>query len=403
MEPDDGFGDDEPASPLLPPDDRLWRHPSEMTAGRRRPSGGSRSAGPRAWPIGLLSGLVGSLLTAGIMVASGGFDDEPARSAPAAVERVVVPEAATVAAPPAASSVVDIAERARPAIVQIRVGGGRGRGSGSGVVFRSDGHVFTNHHVVEGARRLTVVMASGVEEAARLVGSDPETDIAVLKVNRNDLPIATLGSASGLRIGQMAVAIGSPLGLAGGPSVSVGVVSALGRQLEGSAGLPLLDMIQTDAPIAPGSSGGALVDESGAVIGITTAIAVSAVGAEGLGFATPIDIARHVGAQLITTGKVRHPWLGIEGVDLEPAAAKAMGVTGGAVVREIVPGSPAARAGIAKGDVVMAVDRAAVRSMGGLKVLLRSHQPGDRVSLSVRRDQGERTVEVELAERPDRP
>jgi serine protease DegQ len=178
-------------------------------------------------------------------------------------------------------------------------------------------------------------------------------------------------------------------------------VSALGRQLEGNTGLPLLDMIQTDAPIAPGSSGGALVDESGAVIGITTAIAVSAVGAEGLGFATPIDIARHVGAQLISTGTVRHPWLGIEGVDLEPAAAKAMGVAGGAVVREVLPDSPAARAGITKGDVVTAVDRAGVRSMGGLKVLLRSHQPGDRVSMSVRSNDRERTVDVELAERPE--
>lgn len=402
MEPDDGFGDDRPASPLLPPDDRLWRHPSEVAAHGDPLVPSRRSADTRVWQVGVLSGLVSALLTAGLVVVSGGLRDDEA-TAPG-VERVAAPvQASGLVAPASSNAIVDIAERTRPAIVQIRVGGGQGPGSGSGVVFRSDGHVLTNHHVVEGARRITVVMADGGEEPGRLVGSDPETDIAVVKLDRAGVSSAALGSATTLKVGQMAVAIGSPLGLAGGPSVSVGVVSALGRQLDGDDGRPLLDMIQTDAPIAPGSSGGALVDDAGAVIGITTAIAVSGVGAEGMGFATPIDIARQVGAQLISKGKVSHPWLGIEGVDLDPGAARAMGVDGGAVVRDVKGDSPAAHVGIAAGDVITAVDGSPARSMGGLKVLLRSHQPGDDVTLAVRSDNRARTVRVRLEERPGRP
>src|SRR5205085_6266330 len=147
------------------------------------------------------------------------------------------------------------------------------------------------------------------ELTAKVVGSDPENDVAVLKVDGGPFPVATVGTAADLHVGQPAIAIGSPLGLAGGPSVTVGVVSALHRRIEARSGPPLLDMIQTDAPISPGSSGGALLDADGAVIGITTAVAVSEVGAEGLGFATPIDLARSAAEQLIATGKVVHVWL----------------------------------------------------------------------------------------------
>jgi S1-C subfamily serine protease len=193
-------------------------------------------------------------------------------------------------------------------------------------------------------------------------------------------------------VGNQALAIGSPLGLAGGPSLSVGVVSALGRQVESQEGPPLLDMIQTDAPIAPGSSGGALCDADGAVIGITTAIAVSDVGAEGLGFATPIDIARDVAEQLITTGKVVHVWLGIEGED---------GVNNaGALVRKVRDDSPAAKAGIKARDIITTVEGHRVTSMAGLVVALRSRKPGQVVKIALSRDGKNVTVDATLVDRP---
>ncbi|MDP9402799.1 MAG: S1C family serine protease [Actinomycetota bacterium] len=408
MELDDGLGDDRPPPPLLPLDDRIWRHPSEIAPppGTRR-TVPDRVAGAGLWQVGLLAGSISALLTVGLVVVGGGFRVRTVTPGAApAVERVVAPAAATPVTAPGspANAIVDIAEHMRPAIVQIRVSGGEGPGSGSGVVFRSDGHVLTNHHVVDGARRITVVMANGEEESARLVGSDPDTDVAVVKVDKTDLASAPLGSAASLRVGQLAVAIGSPLGLSGGPSVSVGVISAVGREIDaGGEGPPLLDMIQTDAPIAPGSSGGALVDGAGAVIGVTTAIAVSEVGAEGLGFATPIDIARDVAEQIIASGRAVHVWLGVEGEDVDPGTAKEIGVAGGALIRDVRPDSPAGRAGIAARDVIIAVDGVPVRSMGALKVQLRSHRPGDEVTLALHRGNEARSLKVKLAERPPRP
>ena len=408
MEIDDGLGDDRPPPPLLPPEDRIWRHPSEVAAASvPRRSSPNRAVATGLWQVGLLAGSISAILTVGLVLVGGGFRVRTvSRASPAAVERVVAPASATPVTAPGSPSnaIVDIAEHMRPAIVQLRVNGGEGPGSGSGVVFRSDGHVLTNHHVVDGARRITVIMADGEEVVARLIGSDADTDIAVVKVDRTDIASAPLGSAASLRVGQLAVAIGSPLGLAGGPSVSVGVVSALGREIDGGdENPPLLDMIQTDAPIAPGSSGGALVDGTGAVVGVTTAIAVSAVGAEGLGFATPIDIARDVAEQIIAGGRAVHVWLGVEGEDVDATLAREMGVAGGAMIRNVTPDSPAAKAGITRRDVIVSVNGMPIRSMGALKVQLRTHRPGDEVTLAYHRDKKPRSLKVKLAERPTRP
>jgi S1-C subfamily serine protease len=302
-----------------------------------------------------------------------------------------------------ASSVVAIAQRVRPSIVQIKVDGSSGQASGSGVIFRSDGHILTNNHVTAGASTIKVVMANGREVKAQLTGSDDETDVAVIKVDEKSLPTATLGSASLLKVGQSAIAIGSPLGLAGGPSVTVGVVSALGREVRSSSAGSLLDMIQTDAPIAPGSSGGALLDGSGNVIGITTAIAVSDVGAEGLGFATPIDIARDVADQIITNGHAVHVWLGVEGEDLDTLTAQQLRLSGGALIRKVRAGSPAAKAGLADRDVVTAIDHREVISMAAIVVALRGHRPGDVVTIDVIRSSTRRTMKVHLTERPKTP
>jgi S1-C subfamily serine protease len=240
----------------------------------------------------------------------------------------------------------------------------------------------------------------------RVVGTDTDSDTAVVKVDGGPYPVATLGTTADLKVGQQAIAIGSPLGLSGGPSVTVGVVSALHRTVRtrNSAQTPngqtLIDMVQTDAPIAPGSSGGALLDAYGRVIGITSAVAVTDTGAEGFGFATPIDLARSVADQLITTGKVVTVWLGVEGSDLDGATATDLDVDGGAMVERVKDDSPAERAGLAARDVIVGVDGKSVNSMGMLAVTVRGHRPGDVVTLDVVREKQHHAMKVTVAERP---
>ena len=390
MELGDGLGDDEPGAGWIPPDDRLWRHPSEVVAAAPRPR---RRFEPRVWSVAVLAGLIASIGTAAIIVAAGGFKQT--------IVRTNTEQAALLPASSdgATTQVEQIAEHIRPSIVQVQVTTDSGKASGSGVMFRNDGHILTNEHVIDGAKSINIVMADGHEATAKVVGGDEDTDIAVVKIDKANTLAAPLGTATHLKVGQTAVAIGEPLGLSGGPTVTVGVVSAIGRQIDGKAH-SLLDMIQTDAPIAPGSSGGALVDGAGAVIGITTAIAVSDVGAEGLGFATPIDIARDVAEQLINTGHVVHVWLGIDGEDLDHTKAEAMGVGGGAVVKDVKAGSPAATAGITPSDVIVSLDGQPVTSMAGLVIALRTRKPGQDVSLSVRHDGKPRVIKATLIERP---
>lgn len=387
---DEGLGDpdediDGPSSsPWVSPDDRLWRHPSEVGFLRT-----AREAKPTPWSLGLLSGTIGALLVFGLMAVAGLFRP------PTVLEERAVPMPA-----PSETNDADIptlAARARPAIVKVEVRTASGGSSASGVIFRSDGHVLTNAHVVEGASELTVQTADGERVPGRVVGGDPDTDLAVVKIDGMNLPVVTLGRSTGLRVGETAIAIGSPLGLDGGPSVSVGVISALSRSVRGEDGKPLLDMIQTDASIAPGSSGGALLDLTGAVVGITTAIAIdSRVGGESLGFATPVEVARDVAHQLIATGHVVHAWLGIEGDDVVDS-----GDSGdGALVRQVLPGSPAEKAGILAGDVITSLEGRPVRSMLMLMVNLRAHSPGDAVKVELTRDGKTTEVRTTLVDRP---
>src|SRR4051812_28439710 len=254
---DGGLEDDEPVfRPPLPPEDRLWRHPSEvgaeagLTGGTPVVPAARRHAAPRRWPLALVSGLVGALLATGLTIAAGRLD-EPR-------EKVVVERQgpARLVSGTVQDEVVAVAERIRPAIVQLLVDRTSGQASGSGVIFQSDGHVLTNAHVVSGAKTATVILSDGRNLEGTVVGTDADTDIAVLKVDGGPFPTAPLGSATKLRAGEECIAIGSPLGLAGGPSVSVGVVSALGRSLDTEGDKHLYDMIQTDAAISPGSSGG---------------------------------------------------------------------------------------------------------------------------------------------------
>ncbi len=279
--------------------------------------------------------------------------------------------------------------------------GAIGAASGSGVLFRDDGYLITNAHVVSDATAINVILADGSQHEGSLVGTDPDSDIAVVKIGGSGHPIALLGQAATLQVGQTAIAIGSPLGLEGGPSVTLGVISALNRTVDTHGGdAALTGMIQTDASIAAGSSGGGLFDTNGALVGITTAVAITESGTEGLGFAIPIEEARRVAEQLVTDGKVVRVWLGVRGADMSTSAEQDHGTEGGAMLREVVVGGPAATAGLLSGDVITRIDDVDISSMSSLVVALRSHQPGETVMVTYRRGGAESTVNVVLAEKP---
>jgi S1-C subfamily serine protease len=395
----------------LPPEDRLWRHPSELKylgMDEPWPSGPLRGApGGRAVLHGVaaLTGLVAAAVTAGMFLWLG-----PVRER--VVERTVERHAAEpVTGAPAlfplgrnGLDVARVAEDVRPSITRVDVLGATdgATGSGSGVIFRSDGHVLTNAHVVEDAESIRVVLADGRSRAAEVVGTDPLTDIAVLRVDRTgdeEFPPVVLGDTTDLKVGEPAIAIGSPLRLQGGPTVTVGVISATGRVLD-AQGARLFDLVQTDAPIMPGSSGGALLDAAGEVIGITTVIAVSEVGAEGLGFAVPIEIAHDVALDLLTVGEARHGFFGVVGSDLGAEQAAELGVAGGSVVTGIEPDGPAEEAGLREGDIIVQLGDLPVETMSQLIVAVRRLEPGRVVPVTVIRDGEEFVADVEVAARP---
>ncbi|MCW2740895.1 MAG: hypothetical protein JWR45_1317, partial [Blastococcus sp.] len=295
-------------------------------------------------------------------------------------------------------SVSDIAARVTPAVVSIEVRLANAGATGSGVVVdAAQGYVVTNNHVVSGAdgvegAEIRAVFSDGSGSAARIVGRDPASDIAVLKVEKPGLVTAALGKSGDVVVGDPVVAIGSPLGLAG--TVTSGIVSALDRPVrlagEGSDTNAVISAVQTDAPINPGNSGGALVDDSGAVIGINTAIASTGGGSIGLGFAIPIDTVRDVAEQLISTGSAVHAALGVN------TRSVTDGARDGALVLNVEPGSAADAAGIREEDIVIAVEGEPVGSSEELVVAIDAHDPGDVVTVEVVRGGGSREVEATL-------
>jgi serine protease Do len=322
------------------------------------------------------------------------------------------PEASSSSASriPADEPVALVASRVGPSVVQVNVravrrtplGTQRGEGIGSGVIYRPGGYIITNNHVVEDTTGVNVAFADGTTEAARVVGADPDTEIAVLRVNRDDLPAATFSEGDPI-VGQLAVAIGSPSGFES--TVTKGVVSGVGRELppeltgDGSQVKALVDLIQTDAAISPGNSGGALTDRDGRIIGVNVAhLPPGETGAENLGFAIPSDTAVSVADQLIETGEVSSAYLGVLTTDLSPEDASRfdLPVDAGALVEQVVPGSAADRAGVQKGDIITALGDAKVESYGDLLGALRDYEPGDRVVLTVFRDGDETKLGVAL-------
>ncbi|MDR2876158.1 MAG: Do family serine endopeptidase [Methylobacillus sp.] len=271
---------------------------------------------------------------------------------------------------------------------------------GSGVIVTADGLVLTNHHVIEGADEIKVALADGRTLPARIVGSDPDTDLAVLRVNAADLPAITFGRSDKLNIGDVVLAIGNPFGV--GQTVTQGIVSALGRHHLGINTFE--NFIQTDAPINPGNSGGALVDTDGNLIGINSAIYSQSGGSVGIGFAIPSGLAQQIMEQIIHNGSVTRGWIGIEVQDVTPELAESFNLkeARGALIASVTHGSPADKAGIKPGDVLTEVNGKAVTDISDIN-LISGLKPGTTATIKIVRNQTERKLTIAIAKRPQPP
>jgi serine protease Do len=271
----------------------------------------------------------------------------------------------------------------------------RMQGSGSGVIISADGHLLTNNHVVEGAREVAVTLADQHVYQARVIGRDAKTDLAVLKIDaKQPLPVASMGSSADLKVGEWVVAIGNPFGLS--HSVTAGIVSAKGRVI--GAG-PYDDFIQTDAPINPGNSGGPLFNMQGEMVGINTAIVAAG---QGIGFAIPIDLAKPLIPQLVSTGEVTRGYLGVSVQSITPELARALKLDErqGALVADVVPGGPAAKAGIRQRDVIIDFNDQSVKNSHDLPALVAKTPVGEQVTLTLRRDGKTQEVPVTVGKLP---
>lgn len=326
--------------------------------------------------------------------------------------------------PPPASSLRDAAAAAMPAVVYIhtrreeqphpllddpvlrRFFGERlpeaeenpGQGLGSGVIVTPEGHVLTNHHVVEEASQVVVTLSDGRQAEATIVGSDPESDLAVLKISLGDLPVIRFGQPRAMMPGDTVLAIGNPFGV--GLTVTQGIISAVGRSEPDLAIFG--DFLQTDAAINPGNSGGALVDANGSLVGINTAIISRGGGSLGIGFAIASDSAQRVLESILATGRVRRGFLGVEPQDVDEDIANSLDLplATGSILARVSPGGPADRAGLQAGDVVIGIDSAEVRNRNELLARVASLEPGTTVNLKVIRQGKEASIPVTLAERP---
>lgn len=299
-----------------------------------------------------------------------------------------------------------VARRVLPSIVTVQVRSGDtgafvAEGSGSGVVLTADGLLITNEHVIEDAGQVRVTFADGRTYEAIVVGADALSDLAVLRIEAAGLIPIEIGSTTALSVGDIAIAVGSPLGLQGGPSVTAGVVSAFDRRVRTGFETELFGMLQTDAPITRGSSGGALVDRLGRLIGITTAIGISDVGAEGLGFAIPVEMVIRITDDIIEFGSARHAFLGVSGATRFVTADDGAILPAGVEVAGVIDDTAAALAGILEGDVVRLVEDDRVATMEQLVTIIRLYRVGDVVRVVVERDGEEQTVSVTLMERPE--
>ena len=340
----------------------------------------------------------------------------PALESPTATPSATSPLSAGSGAPlPAAlPAVADVVAQVEPAVVSILVEtisvdrfgrSRRGGGSGSGVIFRANGYILTNNHVVEDADSIIVVLADGREREAELIGTDRITDLAVVRIEEHGLPTAPLADVSNLRAGDWVIAIGNALGLRGSPTVTLGIVSALGRTIF-SGDTTLFDLIQTDAAINPGNSGGPLVNLQGEVVGINTAVlrgTNSGTEAQGIGFAVSMDTAIPVADEIVANGRVIWPWLGVGVADVNAVTAAEMGlsVRRGVLVSNVTSEGPAEQAGIQAEDVIIALGGQEINNLRDLQRILRTeYDPGQQITVTVDRKGQSLEFQVTLEEFP---
>lgn len=315
-------------------------------------------------------------------------------------------------------NIADTVERVRPAVVSIvartvsRDRFGRqstGFGSGTGVIFDESGLVLTNNHVIEGGVKITVTQDDGTQVEAEIIGADRLSDLAVLRLPGDGYPSLPLRENGSLRAGDWVIAIGNALALPGGPTVTVGVVSALGRSIESTPGVTLYDLIQTDTSINPGNSGGPLIDLNGNLVGINTAVlrGSSGVSVEGIGFAVDVETAQQVALQLVELGHVRWAWMGVFLADLSPEVAAQVGlpIREGVIIQNTLVDGPSDRAGIHPGDIVVNIDGHDIATVSDLTRLLKQEfKAGQEVEVEVFRvvdgQSSTKVLALELGERP---
>ena len=311
------------------------------------------------------------------------------------------------------SAVIEAVDKVTPAVVTIQTSGGgllgAGAGTGSGFIYDADGWIVTNRHVVADASELTVVLNDGREFAGEVYGIDTLTDLAIIKIDATGLPVAPIGNSADLKPGQLAIAIGNPLGYEN--TVTTGVVSGLGRQIQASDASQtnseqLNNLIQTDAAINPGNSGGPLVNSAGQVIGVNTAVNADA---QGVGFSIPIDVAKPIMQQALDGEELTRPWIGVYYVPINPALAaeQDLPVEYGALIgtadgsgQAVFAGSPAEAAGLQAGDIIVAIDGEQLSADSDLATIILPHTVGDTITLRVLRDNSARDVQVTLGELP---
>ncbi|MEX1162522.1 MAG: trypsin-like peptidase domain-containing protein [Nitriliruptor sp.] len=398
---EDTVGPGSPSGSIRPPD-TTGTHDAPPASSTRR---------GRPLLAGIVGGVVGALVIGGLgtaAIGSGLFEIGSSAEAPIISINGDAGDGATNVVPA-------VAEAVTPSVVRIDVPaeesaaggplGGGGDALGSGVIYRSDGYILTNNHVVGEARSVEVRLASGDVLDAEVIGTDPLNDLAVVRVDRDGLPAIQVRDVSdALTVGETVVAIGSPFGL--DASVTTGIISGLNRDLtvpdEDGQVTSIPAVIQTDAAINPGNSGGALVDGQGRLIGINTAILSRSGGNQGIGFAVPGEQAVASADQIIEQGFVRHPLLGIAGIDVSPEIAEEFDLKAsrGAVVESVQEDTGAAEAGVQRGDIITAVDGEPLATMAQLVAEVRRRAPGDTVELTFVRDGAEMQVEVTLSERP---
>jgi putative serine protease PepD len=325
------------------------------------------------------------------------LDDTGSSSSVTTVVRQLPPAASPAAVSSQQFSVADVSRRATRGVVEITVStggsslpfGGGGQAQGSGFVYDRQGHIVTNEHVVDGATSASVQLASGARYSATVVGSDPSTDVAVIKIDApaKALHPLALADSSTLAVGDGVVAIGSPFGLEG--TVTAGIVSALHREIQAPNNFTIEDAIQTDAAINHGNSGGPLLDLQGRVVGVNSQIKSESGGNEGVGFAVPSDTVRTVASTIMSKGSVKHAYLGVS-----------LAANGSARLDSVLPGKPAERAGLRAGDVITKIDGKAVSTGAQVRAAIDAKQPGDSVRITVRRSGSERTFSVTLVNRP---